>query len=300
MIYQPIPEKRCYKCKQWLPITEFSSNRSKKDGLRDECKPCHRADSKRRKKERPDLRRAADRRYAQKHSDLIHANQKRSREKHKDKIAKARKIYYADHKEYYARKNKEWIEHNRERSRARKKAWNKSNPDKIKQYSEKQKQKPDRKEKLRAGRIKNAEYRRIYAEGYNRKNRQKINERNRKNRAKNPSKFRNKEKEREARKRELPWDWNNGYWNKCQEDWGYCCAYCGTQPEELTPDHIIPQSDPRPDNPGWVITNIVPACGKCNTSKLNRKLYPWLVKKFGVDRADTVMECISDYFALFT
>lgn len=35
--------KRCRHCKQEKPVTEFNKNRSKKDGLRSDCRECHRA-----------------------------------------------------------------------------------------------------------------------------------------------------------------------------------------------------------------------------------------------------------------
>lgn len=36
----PIAKKRCYRCRETKDISEFSRNRSKKDGAHDECKLC--------------------------------------------------------------------------------------------------------------------------------------------------------------------------------------------------------------------------------------------------------------------
>lgn len=32
--------KRCYRCKEVKPVSEFNKNRSKKDGLQGECRVC--------------------------------------------------------------------------------------------------------------------------------------------------------------------------------------------------------------------------------------------------------------------
>jgi hypothetical protein len=55
------------------------------------------------------------------------------------------------------------------------------------------------------------------------------------------------------------------------------CIYCGC-PDDLTQDHIIPRCKGGPDIPA----NIVPACKKCNSSKIDKDIFEWyfLDKKF--------------------
>lgn len=48
------------------------------------------------------------------------------------------------------------------------------------------------------------------------------------------------------------------------------CIYCGAA-GDLTMDHIIPQCKGGPDIPA----NIVPACKKCNSSKMDRDIFEW-------------------------
>ncbi len=39
---KPIIAKRCCHCKKLIPLRDFGKNRSRKDGLQDNCKPCRR------------------------------------------------------------------------------------------------------------------------------------------------------------------------------------------------------------------------------------------------------------------
>lgn len=51
------------------------------------------------------------------------------------------------------------------------------------------------------------------------------------------------------------------------------CAYCGTRPERLHLDHVIPLKRGGRHSIG----NLVPACQPCNSSKSARLLFPWRV-----------------------
>lgn len=107
---------------------------------------------------------------------------------------------------------------------------------------------------------------------------------------------------RRASKRNLP----NGF---TSIDWLACCAYfsgrcavCGYAPDhhrKLAMDHWIPLSDPRPENPGTVPTNIVPLChglGGCNNSKKSSDPIEWLNVKFGQVQATEILARIETYF----
>ncbi len=84
--------KYCYKCKQFKELDLFGKNKSRKDGLSDECKNC---------------KRQQDRDYAAK-----------NREKAKQRASK----WYYDNKEYALQKNKvysiEWRKYNKDRHAA--------------------------------------------------------------------------------------------------------------------------------------------------------------------------------------
>lgn len=52
-------------------------------------------------------------------------------------------------------------------------------------------------------------------------------------------------------------------WREILETWQYKCAYCDTEPEVLTLDHVVPLA--RGGN--HTRTNVVPACFDCNSRK---------------------------------
>ena len=64
-------------------------------------------------------------------------------------------------------------------------------------------------------------------------------------------------------------------WESKKKEYFYQCAYCGDSSKELTRDHIIPLSAGGEN----VITNIVPACHSCNSSKGKRELVVWKLFK---------------------
>lgn len=108
---------------------------------------------------------------------------------------------------------------------------------------------------------------------------------------------------RRARRRELPDTLSSSDWLRALGYFGGCCAICGQATSErvtLAADHWIPLSDPRPDNPGTVPTNIVPLChgrGGCNNRKFNRNPLEFLQTEFGAERAAEILARIEAYFA---
>src|ERR1035437_2924333 len=54
-----------------------------------------------------------------------------------------------------------------------------------------------------------------------------------------------------------------GEWRALLEDSGYACSYCGCTDKPLARDHVIPISRGGSN----YISNIVPACKPCNSSK---------------------------------
>lgn len=85
-----------------------------------------------------------------------------------------------------------------------------------------------------------------------------------------------------------------------------CCAICGRLPSFwhiLAQEHWIPITDPRLDNPGTVVGNMLPMCHSrkdgengCNNSKSNKDPIVWLVEKFGKRKARRILERIEAYF----
>ena len=53
------------------------------------------------------------------------------------------------------------------------------------------------------------------------------------------------------------------------------CTYCGCQGKTLTIDHVTPISR----GGTWHISNLAPACPKCNNSKSNHDVWQWWEKQ---------------------
>ena len=111
---------------------------------------------------------------------------------------------------------------------------------------------------------------------------------------------------RRASKRGLPNTFTATDWQRALDYFNGCCAVCGRPLRDLfgshtaAADHWIPLSDPRPDNPGTVPTNIVPLChgeGGCNNSKHAHDPEQWLFENFPQKQAKAILRRINAYFA---
>ena len=69
-------------------------------------------------------------------------------------------------------------------------------------------------------------------------------------------------------------DLTDTQWAALREAWGGC-AYCGAKKEPLQRDCILPISR----GGRYTLTNVVPACPSCNTSKCNDEVTAWLRRK---------------------
>lgn len=124
IIEEEVKTKRCPKCDRVLPITQFSEDKSKKDGLRSYCKECAKAYN-------------SD--YYQANKDAILKQQAEYYQASKEAILKKQAEY---HREYYA-KNKdairkqqaEYRKSHRDDERKRKAEWRAKNNEKYKAYN---------------------------------------------------------------------------------------------------------------------------------------------------------------------
>lgn len=81
-------------------------------------------------------------------------------------------------------------------------------------------------------------------------------------------------KRMERRKRRLSdsrlgWVWSE--FMRVAIKFDFRCAYCGVKPPRLDPDHVVPLSKGGPDS----VTNLLPACAMCNSSKNAMSLTEW-------------------------
>jgi hypothetical protein len=80
-----------------------------------------------------------------------------------------------------------------------------------------------------------------------------------------------------------------------------CGRYIGNDNEhlKLAIDHWIALDDKRVNNPGTVITNLLPLChgkGGCNNSKGNKDPEQWLHEIYSCDEAEAILGRIKAYF----
>lgn len=95
---------------------------------------------------------------------------------------------------------------------------------------------------------------------------------------------------RRARKASLRADFTSEDWQLCLEWFADSCAYCGTG-GEMTQDHVIPVSS----GGGYVVENIIPACGSCNSRKHAAALGEWFPRQpfFSEDRMAMILTYLS-------
>jgi hypothetical protein len=204
--------------------------------------------------------------------------------------------YYKNNKERARRTNKKWYENNKEKMREYNKGYHK------KYYAE---HKEELMEKQRQYRKDNDRVKK-HAQKYYQKNKAWINERNRKWREKNRDKIKkliqdwfenNKEKRREynqtrgARLRELKADLTVEQWELIQDYFANACAYCGEE-TKLCQDHFVPVNS----GGGYTLTNIIPACQFCNSSKHDNDFFEWYPTfgHYGEERLEKIYKFFVD------
>jgi len=78
-------------------------------------------------------------------------------------------------------------------------------------------------------------------------------------------------------------------WRKAiKEAWNNCCAYCGENKDQMTIDHVIPQSLGGTDE----LMNVVCCCEDCNRDKSHTEVEIWYFQQyfFSQERWDIIEE----------
>ena len=144
-------------------------------------------------------------------------------------------------------------ERDRERILIVAKAWKDKHPDKCKAYV--RKRRAEHSDEVKAWqRDYSARYPEIYRMA------------SRKWQRANPEQVKANIKARKARLKGAPIvDFTSDQWAALKQQYDFRCAYCGER-KELTQDHVVPLSQ----GGAHTMTNIVPACGSCNSRKSAR------------------------------
>jgi hypothetical protein len=100
------------------------------------------------------------------------------------------------------------------------------------------------------------------------------------------------------RKNALPVDYGPEDTTAALAYWEDRCPVCGTSLiGNYHLDHVIPLTDPTPQNPGTVPSNILPLCASCNASKCDQPLEVWLLRRVEGPRALLVAGRIRTFLA---
>lgn len=227
--------KTCSVCKERLPIIFFGVNKKSSDGLRSNCKPCRRIESKTYRENNPDKKAAGDKRYRLANADKIRLTKRKYRSQDPERWANYGRQYRAENKERIAESKKQWYERNPERLAEMTLAWKQANPEKVRAYK-------------RAYKLRNPDKDKNYYQ--QNKWRYELSRANRRARKAQASIFLVTAKD-------------------VRRIMSKPCIYCGAMAEHL--EHIIPLSRGGLHSIG----NLAPACAKCNLSKGAKLIVEW-------------------------
>jgi hypothetical protein len=153
--------KFCYKCKVEKSEAVFSKNKSKKDGLSDECKSCASAIKKADRIANPEKFAAKKKAYYAANSAWLYPKNRVYALAHPEQTTAYKNKYYKNNKEACDAKSRKWQSLNKEKVAANNIEWQKNNPDKVAAKKKRYRSKPDKIEKERISaksyRINNAE-----------------------------------------------------------------------------------------------------------------------------------------------
>ena len=225
--------KTCSKCKREKPLTQFSKDKSKKDGHKYVCKLCAKV---------------RDKAYREANREKLKARKKAYRESNPEKIKALSKAWYEANREKIKARKKAYREANREEINAWQKAYRESNPEKIKAYRE------ANREEMKAYREANREKLKALSKAYYEANREKISARQKVYKQSPRGKFFRVKTSAKVRGIEFLLTEEQGI-----EMIKKPCTYCG-KPKSSGIDRID-------SNGVYTIENCEPCCGTCNNRK---------------------------------
>lgn len=241
--------KVCTKCKGEYPATTdyFHKSTRNKDGLNDWCKNCRNQYIRNWDKQNPDKRRKIANKYRRANMKKFREYAKNDRLKHPDKFKNRDRQQYLKHRNKRLEYQQQYRKAHKKEVELAHKRWREKNKEYV--Y------------------LKNKEWRMKNYTRYRAAIKRWLEE--------NPDKKRRYYHVREARKKSLLATFNPKQWKYCKSYFSYSCAYCGRPSQKLHQEHFIPIN-----NGGtYTITNIIPACRKCNSSKKDSSFFDWYSKQ---------------------
>lgn len=256
--------KRCSACSVEKSTEEFRKEKRTSIGLQSRCREC-------------------ERRYYYENKERILAAQKAYNTRNSKKITERQAAWYIKNKEKCLRKNRLYYETNKDAVLATCKAWVDRNKDRTVQYKRRYAERhaealrdrakqwrEDNAEHLKESKKAYYESKRAHyiakAKEWKNRHPERAKEQRRQWTAANRGKVKAFAAAYEFRRRSLLAQVRNDLmseqWEAIRRMYKYRCAYCGRK-KPLTQDHITPVSK----GGEHTLTNIVPACRSCNSSK---------------------------------
>jgi hypothetical protein len=118
--------KKCTKCNQEKPLSEFHKDKRGRLGRRPKCKTCETEQKKR---------------WRQENKDKVAEREKQYYQENKDKIAERKKQYYQENKDKVAEQKKRWRQKNKDKIAEQMKRWRQENKDKVAEQRRRYRQK---------------------------------------------------------------------------------------------------------------------------------------------------------------
>ena len=263
-----IPVRRCSKCDEEKPVTEFRVKHN-------QCKACQREYGKRYRAENREKRNKKNRQWRAENREKEVARSRQWHAANREYNREYRRRYRAENKEHLNERGRQWHAANREYALKYAKQYRTDNYEREI-------------ERNRQYNAINCEKRREY-------------------RAQNRHIYRANLNRYRARKRALPDTWTVQHWQLALEYFNGCCAVCGRKIDlftSLDADHWIPISSP--DCPGTIPENMIPLCSNkqaiegqepgCNQSKGAIMPDAWLAQRFGEAQAIEILARIGAFF----
>lgn len=264
--------KVCSDCLAEYPNTleYFSSDKRRKDKLSYCCKSCLNA------RNRKNYKSESKHEYYIKNKDYILEREKNYREANIDKFKEKDKRYYVENVDKILEYQKRYRVKNSDKIQERRKFHYNNNKElhriRCKKYYEKNKEILNMKSKIYhinnkdSIRVKNCEYRKTE----HAKRLRKINE----------------NKRRTLKKKLLSYLTKN-QWDNILSKFNNSCAYCGSS-EPLTIDHFVPISK----GGELTVSNVIPCCCSCNSSKNNKNFFEWYSRQsfYDKERKDRILK----------
>lgn len=298
--------KTCTKCKRELETSQFYKESKGKYGVMSRCKECFKKINEKYKKDNPERRKETCKTYREGHKEEILIQSKQYRENNTVALTKYRKVYCEEHKEELINYRKKHYIENKITVLVKHKEYNIKNATKNKIYSKKYREENkdeiiERDKKYREenpDKVRESEKRwreshpdkvKENYEKYYEANPKKVNERNKKCRKENLSKFVIYAQIRRARKQLLPSTFTAEQWEETKIHFNQKCCYCGRE-LPLQMEHFIPVAK----GGGYVKSNIICSCSRCNQSKNDSEFSFWYKNKkyYSKERETKILEYI--------